>query len=131
MVAGCEGERNMNYRSKPKNMKKKKKKHPTVRSNEIRTKINHSLRMKTKRAIKTENGEGRRGGRPCHDCDPREGVPVLYHAQVRSFYLYSTVMFGISFEGEVNMSHCFPWLPFDWLSMLHALKCQQLIALFV
>lgn len=51
--------------------------------------------------------------------------------KVRSFYLYSTVMFGISFEGEVNMSHCFSWLPFDWLSMLHALKCQQLIALFV
>lgn len=60
--------------------KNKQKKHPTVRSKEIRTKINHSLRMKTKRAIKTENGEGRRGGRPCHDCDPREGVPVLYHA---------------------------------------------------
>lgn len=28
MVAGCEGERNMNYRSEPKNMKKKKKKPP-------------------------------------------------------------------------------------------------------
>lgn len=63
-----------------KKYEKEKKKHPTVRSKEIRTKINHSFRMKTKRAIKTENGEGRRGGRPCHDCDPREGVPVLYHA---------------------------------------------------
>lgn len=29
------------------------------------------------------------------------------------------------------MSHCFSWLPVDWLRGLRALKCQRLIALFV
>lgn len=38
-----------------------------------------------------------------HRGDPREGVPVLYRTlpfyKVRAFYLYSRVMFGISFKG--------------------------------
>lgn len=33
-------------------------------------------------------------------------------------------------RGE-SMGHCFPWLLFDWLSRLHASKCQRLTALFV
>lgn len=111
---------------------KKKKTHPTVRSKEIRTKINHSLRMKTKRAIKTRMEKGGEVGDLAMTVTPGRGfLSSITLYKVRSFYLYSTVMFGISFEGEANMSHCFPWLPFDWLSMLHALKCQQLIALFV
>lgn len=41
MVAGCEGERNMNYRSEPKNMKKKQTKktpHSEVKRNQNKNK---------------------------------------------------------------------------------------------
>lgn len=84
------------YTSKPREMEKKTTKNREVDRNQLKNR-SHTER-KTKRAIKW------RGGRPCRRCDPREGVPVpslmLSLYKVRAFYLYSTVMFGISFEGE-------------------------------
>lgn len=60
-----------------------------------------------------------------------KGVPVLYLMlwlyRVTTVYLYSAVMFGISFVGG-SLSHCFPWLPFDGLSAPWEWKCQRLVA---
>lgn len=55
---------------------------------------------------------------------PGRGFLSFLSLQLRPFYLYLTVMRGISSRGD-SQSHCFPWLPFDWLSKLNALKCQQ------
>ena len=87
--------------------------------------------METKRGMRTyERTAWRRGGRPCHQCDPGEGVPVLYLAlqsQSLLFIQHCNVWHFLQ-GGGGGFSHCFPWLLFDWL---HVLKCQQLMAPFV
>lgn len=96
-MTACQEESKKKYRGKQKEMKKT---HREVKRNHLRNR-SHTQRGKNKESNKVKREW--RGGRPCHQCDPREGVPVLYLAlslyKVRAFYLYSTVMFGISFEG--------------------------------
>lgn len=106
------------YTSKPKVMKKTQ----GGREKSTQKQIIHPQRGKQKRAIKW------RGGRPCYRCDPREGVPVLYLTlslyKVRAFYLYSTVMFGISFEG----GECEPLLSLAAVRLAQQAPCIEMSA---
>lgn len=80
------------------------------RSGGITSRTDQALRKNESNKIKMnqERGTGGGSGRPCHQSDPREGVPVLYLTlQSQSFYLYSTVMFGISFDGGGGLAIVF------------------------